>query len=243
MFSTLDIVLPVYNESKILKKSVKKLYNFLTNKISINWRLVIAENGSSDSTLEIAKSLSNEYSNITVRSYPKPGRGGVIKDCWSTSNADLVCYMDIDLSTDLEALITSLEYLNSNDFDVVIGSRLLDASKVYGRSLKRDLLSRSYSMIFRVILGTKFKDAQCGFKAVSRKAAENLVPLVEDNAWFFDTELLLLAGKAGYAIKEIPVHWEDDPDTRVKIISTAWEDIKGLLRLRLRGRPIPPLVS
>ena len=157
MFSTLDIVLPVYNESKILKKSVKKLYNFLTNKISINWRLVIAENGSSDSTLEIAKSLSNEYSNITVKSYPTPGRGGVIKDCWSTSNADLVCYMDIDLSTDLEALITSLEYLNSNDFDVVIGSRLLDASKVYGRSLKRDLLSRSYSMIFRVILGTKFK--------------------------------------------------------------------------------------
>ena len=232
MFSTLDIVLPVYNESKILKKSVKKLYNFLTNKISINWRLVIAENGSSDSTLEIAKSLSNEYSNITVRSNPKPGRGGVIKDCWSTSNADLVCYMDIDLSTDLEALITSLEYLNSNDFDVVIGSRLLDASKVYGRSLKRDLLSRSYSMIFRVILGTKFKDAQCGFKLAKKDSIQGILSNVKDNGWFFDTELLYKSQKAGLMIKEIPVIWTDDRDSKVKILSTIIKDILGLLRIR-----------
>ncbi len=232
MFSTLDIVLPVYNESKILKKSVKKLYNFLTNNISINWRLVIAENGSSDSTLEIAKSLSNEYSNITVRSYPKPGRGGVIKDCWSTSNADLVCYMDIDLSTDLEALITSLEYLNSNDFDVVIGSRLLDASKVYGRSLKRDLLSRSYSMIFRVILGTKFKDAQCGFKLAKKDSIQGILSNVKDNGWFFDTELLYKSQKAGLMIKEIPVIWTDDRDSKVKILSTIIKDILGLLRIR-----------
>ena len=232
MFSTLDIVLPVYNESKILKKSVKKLYNFLTNNISINWRLVIAENGSSDSTLEIAKSLSNEYSNITVKSYPKPGRGGVIKDCWATSNADLVCYMDIDLSTDLEALITSLEYLNSNDFDVVIGSRLLDASKVYGRSLKRDLLSRSYSMIFRVILGTKFKDAQCGFKLAKKDSIQGILSNVKDNGWFFDTELLYKSQKAGLMIKEIPVIWTDDRDSKVKILSTIIKDILGLLRIR-----------
>lgn len=232
MFSTLDIVLPVYNESKILKKSVKKLYNFLTNNISINWRLVIAENGSSDSTLEIAKSLSNEYSNITVKSYPTPGRGGVIKDCWSTSNADLVCYMDIDLSTDLEALITSLEYLNSNDFDVVIGSRLLDASKVYGRSLKRDLLSRSYSMIFRVILGTKFKDAQCGFKLAKKDSIQGILSNVKDNGWFFDTELLYKSQKAGLMIKEIPVIWTDDRDSKVKILSTIIKDILGLLRIR-----------
>ena len=232
MFSTLDIVLPVYNESKILKKSVKKLYNFLTNNISINWRLVIAENGSSDSTLEIAKSLSNVYSNITVKSYPTPGRGGVIKDCWSTSNADLVCYMDIDLSTDLEALITSLEYLNSNDFDVVIGSRLLDASKVYGRSLKRDLLSRSYSMIFRVILGTKFKDAQCGFKLAKKDSIQGILSNVKDNGWFFDTELLYKSQKAGLMIKEIPVIWTDDRDSKVKILSTIIKDILGLLRIR-----------
>ena len=215
-----------------LKISVKKLYNFLTNNISINWRLVIAENGSSDSTLEIAKSLSNEYSNITVRSYPKPGRGGVIKDCWSTSNADLVCYMDIDLSTDLEALITSLEYLNSNDFDVVIGSRLLDASKVYGRSLKRDLLSRSYSMIFRVILGTKFKDAQCGFKLAKKDSIQGILSNVKDNGWFFDTELLYKSQKAGLMIKEIPVIWTDDRDSKVKILSTIIKDILGLLRIR-----------
>ena len=204
----------------------------MTNNISINWRLVIAENVYSDSTLEIAKSLSNEYSNITVKSYPTPGRGGVIKDCWSTSNADLVCYMDIDLSTDLEALITSLEYLNSNDFDVVIGSRLLDASKVYGRSLKRDLLSRSYSMIFRVILGTKFKDAQCGFKLAKKDSIQGILSNVKDNGWFFDTELLYKSQKAGLMIKEIPVIWTDDRDSKVKILSTIIKDILGLLRIR-----------
>ena len=152
--------------------------------------------------------------------------------------------MDVDLSTGLEALPSLVTSIVGEGYELAIGSRLSKGSQVVNRSLKREVTSRGYNILIHLFFPmTKFKDAQCGFKAVSRRAAESLVPLVEDNAWFFDTELLLLAGKASYAIKEIPVHWEDDPDTRVKIISTAWEDIKGLLRLRLRGRPTPPLVS
>jgi len=232
MFSTLDIILPVYNESKVLKKNVMKLYDFLTNNISLDWRLVIAENGSTDSTLEIAKLLSNEYPKIMVKSYQKPGRGGAIKDCWLTSNADLVCYMDVDLSTDLESLITSLEHLISDNFDIVIGSRLLETSKVYGRSLKRDLISRSYSKIFRIILGTKFKDAQCGFKLAKKHSIQETLRKVKDKGWFFDTEFLYKSQKADLRIKEIPVIWTDDRDSKVNILSTIIKDLIGLFRIK-----------
>ena len=142
MFRTLDIVFPVFNESKILKKSVETLHTFLSNRFSIDWKIVIAENGSTDETLEIARFLSNNYSNVIVRSYEEPGRGRAVKDSWLLSNADLVSYMDVDLSTELEALVVSLEHMNSDDFDILIGSRLLKDSKVYGRSFKSDFFIR-----------------------------------------------------------------------------------------------------
>jgi glycosyltransferase involved in cell wall biosynthesis len=205
---------------------------------------VIADNGSVDRTPEIAAELSEKYNGLSISCLEERGRGRALKKAWSESDADVRLYMDVDLSTDLEALPRLVTSIACEGYEVAIGSRLSKGSQVLNRSLKREITSRGYNALIHLLFPlTKFKDAQCGFKAVSRKAAENLVPLVEDNAWFFDTELLLLAGKADYAIKEIPVHWEDDPDTRVRIISTAWEDIKGLLRLRLRGRPTPPLVS
>ena len=232
MFRTLDIVFPVFNESKILKESVETLHTFLSNKISIDWKIVIAENGSTDKTLEIAKFLSNKYSNVSVRSYEEPGRGRAVKDSWLLSNADLVSYMDVDLSTELEALIVSLEYMNSDDFDILIGSRLLKDSKVYGRSFKRDFISKTYSLIFRIILGTKFKDAQCGFKIAKRESIQDILKNVKDNGWFFDTELLYKSEKYGLSIKEIPVIWRDDRDSKVKILSTIIKDLIGLLRIK-----------
>ena len=232
MFRTLDIVFPVFNESKILKESVETLHTFLSNKISIDWKIVIAENGSTDKTLEIAKFLSNKYSNVSVRSYEEPGRGRAVKDSWLLSNADLVSYMDVDLSTELEALIVSLEYMNSDDFDILIGSRLLKDSKVYGRSFKRDFISKTYSLIFRIILGTKFKDAQCGFKIAKRESIQDILKNVKDNGWFFDTELLYKSEKSGLSIKEIPVIWRDDRDSKVKILSTIIKDLIGLLRIK-----------
>jgi glycosyltransferase involved in cell wall biosynthesis len=232
MFRTLDIVFPVFNESKILKKSVETLHTFLSNRISIDWKIVIAENGSTDETLEIARFLSNNYSNVIVRSYEEPGRGRAVKDSWLLSNADLVSYMDVDLSTDLEALIVSLEHMNSDDFDILIGSRLLKDSKVYDRSFKRDFISKTYSLIFRIILGTKFKDAQCGFKIAKRESILDVLKNVKDNGWFFDTELLYKSEKSGLSIKEIPVIWRDDRDSKVKILSTIIKDLIGLLRIK-----------
>lgn len=232
MFRTLDIVFPVFNESKILKKSVETLHAFLSNRISIDWKIVIAENGSTDQTFEIARFLSNNYSNVIVRSYKEPGRGRAVKDSWLLSNADLVSYMDVDLSTDLEALIVSLEHMNSDDFDILIGSRLLKDSKVYGRSFKRDFISKTYSLIFRIILGTKFKDAQCGFKIAKRESILDVLKNVKDNGWFFDTELLYKSEKSGLSIKEIPVIWRDDRDSKVKILSTIIKDLIGLLRIK-----------
>ena len=244
MSATIDIVIPVLNEESALPHCVAKLFAFIEQHHEWKWGVVIADNGSVDRTPEIAAELSEKYNGLLISRLGERGRGRALKKAWSESDADVRLYMDVDLSTDLEALPRLVTSIACEGYEVAIGSRLSKGSQVLNRSLKREITSRGYNALIHLLFPlTKFKDAQCGFKAVSRKAAENLVPLVEDNAWFFDTELLLLAGKADYAIKEIPVHWKDDPDTRVRIISTAWEDIKGLLRLRLRGRPTPPLVS
>ena len=244
MLATVEIVIPVLNEESALPFCVAELFAYIEQHSEWKWVVVIADNGSVDRTTEIAAELSEMYNNLSISRLEERGRGRALKKAWSESDADVRLYMDVDLSTDIEALPELVSCIINEGYEVAIGSRLSKGSQVVNRSFKREVTSRGYNILIHLLFPfTKFKDAQCGFKAVSRKAAENLVPLVEDNAWFFDTELLLLAGNAGYAIKEIPVHWEDDPDTRVRIISTAWEDIKGLLRLRLRGRPTPPLVS
>ena len=161
------------------------------------------------------------------------------KRAWQESDADVRCYMDVDLSTGLQHLPEIVSAVADQEYDIAIGSRLLPESVVVGRSLTREITSRGYSLLFRSMFLTGFRDAQCGFKAISAAAATALTPLVKNNHWFFDTELLLIAEHSGYRIREIPVHWEDDPDTRVKVISTALEDVKGLLRLRFGGLPRP----
>lgn len=153
---------------------------------------------------------------------------------WSQSEAAILAYMDVDLSTDLNCLPQFLESLSGSKFQIAIGSRLISGSKVVGRSFKREFISRCYSILFRMMFFVSFKDAQCGFKAISRKVAQEVVPLTKNNGWFFDTELLILAEKNGYPVLEIPVKWVDDPDSRVNILKTAFEDLKGLLRLRFR---------
>jgi glycosyltransferase involved in cell wall biosynthesis len=205
---------------------------------------VIADNGSADRTREIATELAAQQVNLSLSKLGQRGRGRALKKAWGESDADVRLYMDVDLSTDLKSLPLLVTAVADDGFEIAIGSRLTKGSEVVDRTLKREITSRGYNILIHLFFPlTKFKDAQCGFKAISRKTAENILPLVKDNAWFLDTELLLLAGKAGYGIKEVPVHWEDDPDTRVKIISTAWEDVKGLLRLRFKGRPVPPSAS
>lgn len=227
-----DAILPVYNEEKDLEKSVAKLRDFLVvNGSRWDWTIVVADNASTDRTLTIARGLTERWPDqVGVVHLDQKGRGRALRQAWTQSEADIVCYMDVDLSTELRFLPPLIEALTSG-YDVAFGSRLMPGAQV-SRGLKRELISRSYNLIIKALFGNHFWDAQCGFKGVTRRVVRDIVPLVQDQAWFFDSELLLIAEKNGYRLKEIPVAWVDDPDSRVKIVKTAWEDLKGLWRLK-----------
>ena len=232
----LDVVLPGLNEEKGLENTVRTLCAFMRENMSeYDWRIVIADNGSTDSTPDIGRRLASERGRVEYIRLEQRGRGRALKYAWSQSDADVVSYMDMDLSTDLEYLPPLVAAVAEGGHDVAIGSRLKRGAQVIGRSPKREFISRCYSLIFRTMFLTGFQDAQCGFKAVSRRAVEQALPMVKDTGWFFDTELLILCEKNGYSVEEIPVRWVDDPDSRVRIVSTAYEDLKGLARLRFGG--------
>ena len=230
--TTVDVVIPVYNEEKDLGRSVATLRQYLLDlSPDWSWRIVVADNASTDHTLAIARELAERWPDqVSYVHLDQKGRGRALRRAWTESAADVVCYMDVDLSTDLAALPPLVEALRDG-YDVAIGSRLLRESRVT-RGLKRELISRTYNLIVRASHGVHFRDAQCGFKGVTRRVVEEIVPLVQDQAWFFDTELLIIAERKGYRIKELPVAWTDDPDSRVRIARTAWEDLKGLWRLK-----------
>ena len=233
--ATVDIVIPVFNEEQDLPRSVDILTKFLRDNLENPWRVIIADNGSTDSTLSVGQMLSSKYSGVECVHIPQKGRGRALRHVWTESDADIVSYMDVDLSTDL-ADFPGLVHAIEDGAHIATGSRLVKGARVT-RSLKREFISRSYSTLFRLMFFTPFRDAQCGFKALNRDAAKSLIPLVKDNGWFFDSEILIIGARNGFRIKELPVRWRDDPDTRVKIVSTAWTDLKGLLRLRFGGIP------
>ncbi len=238
--TSVDIVLPVLNEEKDLPVSLDKLYSFLqANMSGYQCRIVVADNGSTDTTLDIAKKYKAKYpGKIDYIHLPERGRGRALKKAWIESDSDIVSFMDIDLSTRLEAFPPMIHAIDKEGYDIAIGSRLTKGSKVT-RGLKREFISRCYNLMIKMMFFTRFKDAQCGFKAMNRRVVNELIPIVKDNTWFLDTELLIIAAKNWYRIKEIPVTWVDDPDTRVKIVRTVRTDIEGLLRLRFGGIPKP----
>jgi putative flippase GtrA len=225
-----DIVIPVYNEENDLEPCVRRLHAYLIAGVPYPFQITVADNASTDTTLEVAKALAAEFPSVRVVHMPEKGRGRALRAVWSTSDAAVLAYMDVDLSTDLAALLPLIAPLVSGHSDVAIGTRLHRGSRVI-RGAKREFISRSYNLMLRHALSTRFSDAQCGFKAIRREVAEHLLPLVEDNAWFFDTELLVLAERSGLRIHEVPVDWIDDPDSRVHIVSTAMADLRGVARL------------
>ena len=234
--STVDIVIPVYNEEKALPKSIPELREFLQGAdFPYEWRIVIADNASIDDTPAVGRKLEGEFGDVVYHRIERKGRGFALKEVWGQSAADVRSYMDVDLSTGIEAFPALVRAVADEGYGVATGSRLAKGSDTE-RSLKRTVLSRGYNTIIKVAFWTRFSDAQCGFKAISREVAEKVLPLIEDNNWFFDTELLILAEKLGYRIKDIPVRWVEDMDTRVKIGSTITEDLRGLWRMRT-GRP------
>ncbi len=225
-----DIVVPVRNEEHDLAPSIRRLVSFLRDGFPFTARVTIADNGSSDATWPIAAGLAREFGEVRAVRMEAPGRGRALRAIWSQSEAEVLAYMDVDLSTDLNALLPLVALLLSGHSDVAIGTRLARGSRVI-RGPKREVISRCYNMLLRACLGARFSDAQCGFKAIRREPAQALLPLTEDNGWFFDTELLVLAERAGLRIHEIPVDWIDDLDSRVDIMATAAADLRGMLRL------------
>lgn len=226
-----EIVLPVYNEERQLEASCVQLTRHLAG-LPIRWRVVIADNGSTDRTWEIATRLAAELPGVRAHHLDAPGRGRALRAVWMGSDADVLCYMDVDLSTHLGCFLPLIAPLVSGHSELAIGSRLLPRSRVR-RGLKREILSRTYNLLLRLVLRVRFSDAQCGFKAIRGDVARRLLPLVRDGNWFFDTELLAIAERHHLRIFEVPVDWMEDPDSRVRIVKTVLEDLKGVVRLRI----------
>jgi len=228
---TIDIVIPVYNEERDLVRSVRRLHAFLDSRFPFPATITIVDNASTDATWPIAEYLAAKLPNVRAIHLDAKGRGRALRTAWLSSDASIVAYMDVDLSTDLDALLPLVAPLMSGHSDIAIGSRLARGARVR-RGPKREVISRAYNFLLHLGLGATFSDAQCGFKAITAVAARRLVPAVQDQAWFFDTELLILAQRAGMRIHEVPVDWTDDPDSRVDIAKTAIDDLSGILRLR-----------
>ncbi|QXV58934.1 bifunctional glycosyltransferase family 2/GtrA family protein [Amycolatopsis sp. TNS106] len=226
----LDVVIPVHNEETDLEPCVRRLHAHLVEQFPYPFRITVADNASTDGTLPVAERLSREFDDVEVRRLEEKGRGRALRSVWSTSDAPVLAYMDVDLSTDLAALGPLIAPLLSGHSDLAIGSRLARGARVV-RGPKREFISRCYNLILRGTLAARFSDAQCGFKAIRADVAERLLPHIQDTGWFFDTELLVLAQKTGLRIHEVPVDWVDDPDSSVNIIATATADLKGIARL------------
>ncbi|MFC8506283.1 glycosyltransferase [Streptomyces sp. NPDC057411] len=226
----LDVVIPVFDEEKDLEPCVLRLHEHLSRTFPYAFRITVADNASTDATPDVARALAARLPGVRSVRLEQKGRGRALRAVWSASDAPVLAYMDVDLSTDLNALLPLVAPLISGHSDLAIGSRLARSSRVV-RGPKREFVSRAYNLILRSSLAARFSDAQCGFKAIRREVAERLLPMVEDTGWFFDTEMLVLAERAGLRIHEVPVDWVDDPDSTVHIVRTATDDLKGVWRV------------
>jgi len=236
----LDVVVPVHNEQHTVAACVRRLHAHLVQTFPYPFRITVADNASTDGTVAVARGLTAELSGVAVVVLTEKGRGRALKQVWLASDAPILAYLDVDLSTDLDALWPLVAPLMSGHSDLAIGSRLARGSRVV-RGLKREVISRCYNLLLRGALGAGFSDAQCGFKAIRADVAAELLPLVQDTTWFFDTELLVLAERSGLRIHEVPVDWFDDPDSRVDVVATALDDLRGVQRMRgdLARRVLP----
>ncbi|THJ45132.1 glycosyltransferase family 2 protein, partial [Candidatus Frankia alpina] len=224
----LDMVVPVYNEERDLGPSIRRLHAFLLERFPYPFRITIADNASTDGTLPLARALAAELPGVAVDHLELKGRGRALHAVWSASDADVLAYTDVDLSTDLSALLPLVAPLISGHSDVAVGSRLSRGARVV-RGPKREIISRCYNLLLRWLLRVRFRDAQCGFKAIRADVAAHLLPHVADTGWFFDTELLVLAERCGLRVHEVPVDWVDDPDSSVDIVATALADLRGIV--------------
>lgn len=226
-------MIPVYNEERELAESVHKLRDYLKKHLTdFSWRITVADNASTDATFSIAKKLAREHHDVAAVHLDQKGRGRAVKYVWQKDNADIEAYMDVDLSTDLKhfpPLVRSL----IRGYDLAIGTRNAWASRVYGRTALRTFTSKTYIFLIKLFFWVHFSDAQCGFKAVTRRVVREVIPNIRDNEWFFDSELLIYAEKKNFRIYEEAVTWVDNPGSTVRVMKTAQGDLAGLKRLFL----------
>ncbi len=225
-----DIVVPVYNEVAQIESSVRALHEFVHHGFPLTARITIADNASTDGTWDTAVALANSLPGVRAIHLDEKGRGRALRAAWSASDAAVVAYLDVDLSTGLDALLPLVAPLVSGHSDIAIGTRLAPGARVV-RGPVREIISRCYNSLLHLTLRGRFSDAQCGFKALRRDVATRLLPLVQDEEWFFDTELLVVAERVGLRIHEVPVDWVDDPDSRVDIARTIRDDLRGVWRM------------
>jgi len=230
MVPAIDVVIPVHNEEAAIDASVRRLHAYLRDHFPFTSQITIVDNASTDTTLEVAERLERDLDGVRTLHLDRKGRGLALKAAWSTSSSPVVAYMDVDLSTGLDALLPLVAPLVSGHSDVAIGSRLAPGSSV-ARGPRREVISRTYNLMLRTIFATQVRDSQCGFKAIRSDVARRLLPAVTDDGWFFDTELVLIAERNGLRIHQVPVDWVDDADTRVRIVRTSIDDIRGSIRL------------
>ena len=233
-----NIVIPVFNEQEILQANINILQTFCQKELSsYDWQITIADNGSSDETPIIGKKLATN-TNIKYLYSSEPGRGQALRSAFLNSTADYCAYMDIDLATDLTALPLLIKKLDKENFDLVIGSRFHQQSKIQ-RSILREIISRSYIFFAKLIVGTKASDLQCGFKGFNQKVIQEFVAKTKDDKWFFDSELIFLVERAKLKICEIPVNWVETRNigrkSKVKLIKSIWEFINNLIKFKIYG--------
>lgn len=239
---SVDLVIPCYNEERVLAQSVEKLREWCAEHLaSYKWRVVVADNASTDRTLEVAHGLAaQEPGDTGVIHLDRKGRGRALTKAWLESSADAMCYMDVDLSTDVKMITPLLAGVLEEGYDISYGSRVSKGSDIE-RSWKREINSRGYITFIKLLFWTKAADYQCGFKAMTHDAAQAILPHVQDGEWFWDTEMLIIAEKGGWKLKEVPVRWIEDPDTRVRFPQDIWKMGSQLVKLRLRrGLPRKP---
>jgi len=234
-----EIAIPVLNEERTLKTNVETVLGALKNLFEAPEciALVIADNGSTDRTQAIGEQLAQDNASVRYRRVPKPGVGTALKDAWLSSMADIVGYMDLDLATDLKHLPEAIKAIEVGGYDVCYGSRLHANSNVIGRKKSREFISHAFNIVLKLYVGATFSDGMCGFKFIRRSLLERIIARgATSDGWFFSTELLLSAERLGLRVKELPVRWTDDPDSRVRLVPLTLQYLRAMSVLRSRDK-------
>ncbi|MBN2432991.1 MAG: glycosyltransferase [Acidobacteria bacterium] len=242
-FATALITIPCFNEELILNRNVEELYLFCRQRLTaFRWSILIADNHSHDETGRIARSLAERYEEVAYYFLPEKGRGNILRTCWLEQEFDIYAYMDADLATHLEHLPPLLEAV-AGGADAAVGCRLIPGAEVIGRSFSREVSSRVYNCLLRLVFSSRLHDAQCGFKAVSRRVRDHVLPLTRDHHWFFDSEVLVLSERKGYRLQEIPISWQDHQfrDSKVKLFRDIRYFVRQISAFRRRLKQDPAI--